>query len=77
MNPPISSNNLCGLDLYGRGKYDASGITALAKALKVNAVLAKLDLESNDLRDAAKSALRAAAKPSLSLNGITIYDLSR
>ena len=29
----VSNNQLCGLDKYGRGTYDASGVTALADAI--------------------------------------------
>ena len=30
----ISKNALCGIDEYGNGEYDASGMTALADAIK-------------------------------------------
>jgi hypothetical protein len=38
----LSSNQLCGLDRYGRGTYTAEGITAIADALRVNGVLTKI-----------------------------------
>ena len=30
----VSNNALCGLNKYGRGTYDASGVTALADAIE-------------------------------------------
>jgi hypothetical protein len=45
----LSGNQLCGLDLYGRGTYTAEGITAIADALRVNGGLTSLDLSSNQL----------------------------
>ena len=38
----LSSNQLCGLDRYGRGTYTAEWITAIADALRVNGVLTKI-----------------------------------
>jgi Ran GTPase-activating protein (RanGAP) involved in mRNA processing and transport len=35
----LSSNQLCGLDLNGRGTYTAEGIIAIADALRVNGAL--------------------------------------
>ena len=56
----LSNNHLCGVweeYEHGRGRgqkgtYDASGITAIAEALTVNAVLTSLDVSSNNLTDA-------------------------
>jgi hypothetical protein len=45
----LADNALCGIDAYGQGTYDASGIQALASALAVNAVLTALDLSNNKL----------------------------
>jgi len=51
----LANNQLCGLDyMYGEGTYDASGITALAEALKVNAVLTDLNLADNNLTNNGK-----------------------
>jgi hypothetical protein len=38
----LSGNQLCGLDLNGRGTYTAEGITAIAEALRVNGGLTKM-----------------------------------
>ena len=32
----LPGNQLCGLDVLGRGTYNAEGITAIADALRVN-----------------------------------------
>ena len=45
----LANNQLCGIDVEGRGTHDAAGIIALAKALKVNAVLTNLNLADNQL----------------------------
>jgi hypothetical protein len=45
----LSSNQLCGLDRYGRGTYTAEGITAIADSLRVNGALTSLDLSNNAL----------------------------
>jgi hypothetical protein len=39
----LSGNQLCGLDLNGRGTYTAEGITAIAEALGVNRALTKIE----------------------------------
>lgn len=56
----LSSNQLCGLDMFGEGTYDGTGIAALAKALEVNAVLTSLDLRINNLDAEAGKALAGA-----------------
>jgi NLR family CARD domain-containing protein 3 len=43
----LSSNELCGLDRYGRGTYTAEGITAIADALRVNGALTSISLANN------------------------------
>ena len=45
----LADNALCGIEAYGQGTYDASGIQALASALAGNAVLTALDLSNNKL----------------------------
>ena len=45
----LSSNQLCGLDRYGRGTFTAEGITAIADALRVNGALTKMLLAKNKL----------------------------
>ncbi|KAK3276601.1 hypothetical protein CYMTET_15337, partial [Cymbomonas tetramitiformis] len=45
----LSCNQLCGLNSFGEGTYDASGIKALAEALVFNKSLNTLDLEDNQL----------------------------
>jgi len=39
----LLSNQLCGLDRYGKGTYTAEGITAFADALRVNSALTKIE----------------------------------
>ena len=57
----LSSNQLCGLDRYGRGTYTAEGITAIADALKVTASMTRLDVRYNSrLGEEGKAALRKA-----------------
>ncbi|KAK3260637.1 hypothetical protein CYMTET_30412 [Cymbomonas tetramitiformis] len=46
----LDCNRLCGVDRDGHGKYDASGITALAEALVFNTSLNTLNLKRNPLR---------------------------
>ena len=59
-NLNLAANQLCGLDVFGQGTYDASGITALAEALKGNAVLTSIDVGRNNLNEeAALSIVRA------------------
>jgi hypothetical protein len=53
----LSSNQLCGLDRYGRGTYTAEGITAIADALHVNGALTALILSYNRLEDEGVSAV--------------------
>ena len=58
----LSSNQLCGLDDYGRGTYTAEGITAIADALKVTASITSVDLSSNTLRKEDKALLSKAVE---------------
>ena len=54
----LGENMLCGLNPYtGGGTYDATGITALAEALRANASLTSVDLSSNGLGPAGVKAL--------------------
>ena len=43
----LSSNELCGLDVLGRGTYTIEGISALANALSVNTSLTSVSLLGN------------------------------
>ena len=45
----LSSNELCGLDKYGRGTYDATGITAIADVLSVSTSMKSIDISRNYL----------------------------
>ena len=38
----LSGNQLCGLDVWGRGTYTAAGITAIADSLRVNGALTEV-----------------------------------
>ena len=60
-NLDLSSNQLCGIDVYGRGTYDPTGIQALASALGTS-VLTVLDLGDNDIRVEGAKALADALK---------------
>ena len=35
----LAHNDLCGLDIFGRGTYTAEGIIAITEMLKVNSML--------------------------------------
>ena len=54
----LSSNELCGIDVYGRGTYTAEGTNAIAKALAANASLTSLDLTDNELGAEGATSLR-------------------
>ena len=56
----LSRNQLCGLDLNGRGTYTADGITAIADALRVNGSLTSVELKGNNLGDKGWGAIFAA-----------------
>eukprot|EP00316_Scyphosphaera_apsteinii_P005200 CAMPEP_0119311254 /NCGR_PEP_ID=MMETSP1333-20130426/22005_1 /TAXON_ID=418940 /ORGANISM="Scyphosphaera apsteinii, Strain RCC1455" /LENGTH=283 /DNA_ID=CAMNT_0007315595 /DNA_START=167 /DNA_END=1018 /DNA_ORIENTATION=+ len=59
----LSENQLCGLNIWGRGTYDATGIKAIGVALAVNASLTSLDVRYNNcLGDKAKVTIREAVK---------------
>ena len=45
----LSWNQLCGLELLGRGTYNAEGIKAIADALRVTGSLTSINLAWNDL----------------------------
>mmetsp|Transcript_43474 Transcript_43474/g.143863 ORF Transcript_43474/g.143863 Transcript_43474/m.143863 type:complete len:293 (+) Transcript_43474:1680-2558(+) len=63
----LSSNALCGYRYEAdRSSYTAVGINAIAEALK-GSRLTELDLRSNNVGQEGRSALRAAAGPSLQL----------
>ena len=63
----LSLNQLCGLNKYGQGTYDPSGIQALAAALSSgSAVLKKLNLTYNYLGEAEQT-VRDAAHSGLEL----------
>lgn len=72
-NLDLSSNQLCGIDVYGRGTYDPTGIQALASALGTS-VLTVLDLGHNDIRVEGAKALADALKSGTSV--LTNLDLS-
>ena len=63
----LSSNQLCGLNVVGRGIYNAEGITAIADALRVNASLTSLSTAHNNMSGVGAQQLAAAvlAKPTL------------
>ena len=42
MQLDLSSNQLCGINIFGEGTYTAEGITAIAEALKVTGSLTKV-----------------------------------
>ena len=59
----LSENALCGIDRWtGKGTYTAEGIIVLADALRVNASLARVSHEYNDLDEPSKELLRDSVK---------------
>ena len=58
----ISVNQLCGLDLLGRGTYSAEGIHAIADALRVCSSLTAADVRFNVLHKCEEQQLRDAVK---------------
>lgn len=58
----LSWNNLCGIDEYGYGTYDASGIKELIEAFSASTVLTNLELEGNHLAEAQYRAFEDAKK---------------
>ncbi|KAK3236948.1 hypothetical protein CYMTET_52947 [Cymbomonas tetramitiformis] len=59
----LAGNNLCGLDVYGEGTYDESGIKALAEALVFNTSLNTLDLAHSKIGPEGAKALAVALTP--------------
>ena len=60
----LADNRLCGVwKHYGvtKGTYDATGIQAIAAALRGSSVLTKLDFRNNYLNDATEQSVRDAA----------------
>ena len=55
------------IQVAGRVDIGNAGATALAEALKVNAMLKKIKVQNNSIGNEAADALRAAAKPDLAL----------
>ena len=58
----LASNQLCGVDQWGDGTYDAEGITAIAGALRVMGSLTALDARWNAFESEGKAALMKAVK---------------
>ena len=61
----LAINQLCGLDEYGRGTYDATGIKAIADALSVSSSMNKLNVLRNSIGAGGGQALVDAAPPQL------------
>ena len=80
----LSGNEICGVDTYGYGTYNSSGILALAEALQVpNGSLCTLNLLKNELGKEGADAIMVAYEQSTSLqslcglkSGMTELDLS-
>jgi Ran GTPase-activating protein (RanGAP) involved in mRNA processing and transport len=68
----LSSNQLCGLDHFGRGTYTAEGITAIADALRVNGGLTKLSLAVNRLGEEGNKAICKALEQNTTLKELDI-----
>ena len=69
----LSDNQLCGLNDEGDGTYDAVGIGAIADALRINASLTDLNLESNQLGPEGGVALAEALRVNASLTVLNLY----
>eukprot|EP00854_Cymbomonas_tetramitiformis_P034006 gene34006-biopygen1509 len=67
----LEDNQLCGVDLYGRLPYDASGIKALADALALNGTLHTLTLADNELCNPRVATLGSEEDDPLSRDGIS------
>ncbi|KAK3250001.1 hypothetical protein CYMTET_40594 [Cymbomonas tetramitiformis] len=59
----LAANRLCGMDNYGHGTYDASGIKALAEALVFNTSLNTLNVGDNKIGPEGAKALAVALTP--------------
>jgi hypothetical protein len=68
----LSSNQLCGVDRYGKGTYTAEGITAIAEALRVHGSLTQV-LAFCPRRDAFSVTLNLA----FALNGFAAGPLNQ
>ena len=71
-NLDLSSNQLCGRDRLGAGKYDASGITAIAEALRVNTALTDLSLGGNHIGAEGANAIAEMLKFNTALNKLNM-----
>ena len=66
----LKGNQLCGVNYKGEGTYDASGIKAIADALRVNASLTSLRLDENSLGPEGAKALAPALAANASLTEV-------
>ena len=68
----LSDNKLCGIDCRtGAGTYDATGINAIADALRVSTSLTEVTLLRNNLdKESATMLTKIAAEKKISLCGI-------
>ena len=53
----LASNQLCGVDQWGDGTYDAEGITAIAGALRVMGSVTELSIDNNCVGDEGAGAI--------------------
>ena len=58
----LSGNALCGVNKYGMGTYDATGIKEIADALRISGSLTVLDARDNRLGREGKAALQDAVR---------------
>jgi hypothetical protein len=63
----LSDNQLCGLDMWGNGTYNAEGITAIADALRVNGALTRVDVRCNSIAGDGAAQLSAAVLGNLKI----------
>eukprot|EP01041_Mallomonas_annulata_P003011 gene3011-5900_t len=69
----LCGNELCGIDEYGDGEYDLSGIMALTNTLQVNQHLKTLKLSENDIGDEGVRYLGEALKVNTTLTTLDIH----
>ncbi|EOD20950.1 hypothetical protein EMIHUDRAFT_207994 [Emiliania huxleyi CCMP1516] len=69
----LSGNFICGLDEDGEGKYNESGIVALAEALGANAVLKSVDLCNNKISQQGAAAIANALRSNAALTELNIW----
>ena len=69
----LSSNELCGLGLHGRGTYTDIGVLALARVIQVSSALISLDLSCNEIAVSGAKALAEALNVRSALKNLNLF----